>query len=57
MTYMVDPPSGWMYGFPKEVPKEFFEYTLEEKNQWFIDNGYPKEKLGDAAYCRVFPKE
>lgn len=54
MAYMIDPPEGWRYGFPKEVPKGFFDLTLEEKNQWFLDNGYPKERLEDMAYCRVF---
>lgn len=45
---IVDPPSGWKYGFPKRftfkpshpnLPGE--EYDQELK-RWFIDNGYPR---------------
>lgn len=45
---MIDPPSGWKYGFPKAMP-------VDEKDlmKWIVDNGYPQEeidKLGDAFY-------
>lgn len=50
---MVDPPSGWKYGFPKPMPEL---KTEEEKIQWFLDNGYPKELInqGMLEYCRYF---
>lgn len=50
----IDPPSGWKYGFPKEVPDD-----IEDTNQWLIENGYPKEeieKLGEYFYCRYWIK-
>lgn len=49
---MIDPPSGWMYGFPKPIPHE-------EKNvlKWLVDNGYPQreiDKLEDQFMCRYW---
>lgn len=51
---VVDPPSGWKYGFPKEVPLE--ESPCEE---WFLANGYPKELInqGMLKYLRFWYKE
>lgn len=48
MTY--DPPSGWMYGFPKPytpLPGETLEQTL-------LRDGYPQREIdmGGAKYCR-----
>lgn len=45
-----DPPSGWMYGFPKEyapLPGETTEETL-------LRDGYPKILIerGMAKHCR-----
>ena len=50
----VDPPSGWMYGFPKEVPT-----GVVTDDQWFIDNGYPKALVdaGMLKWTRHFTKE
>lgn len=46
----IDPPSGWMYGFPKKfepLPNE----TLEE---WLVRKGYPEEDVSFALkYLRV----
>lgn len=36
----IDPPSGWMYGFPKEFPD-----GVDDVNSWLVDNGYPKEEV------------
>lgn len=47
----VDPPEGWMYGFPKKVD-EAFHNMREDKTQWYIDNGYPKEKVHLLEYTR-----
>ena len=30
---MVDPPSGWRYGFPKRIPREHQNRTIE----WMIE--------------------
>lgn len=50
---IVDPPSGWKYGFPKELPAD-----VEDFVQWLIDNGYPEEDAEfGAKYCRWWEKE
>ena len=49
ITY-IDPPYGWLYGFPKP-------YTPEENEtceQWLVKNGYPQElidKHGSYFHC------
>ena len=49
----VDPPSGWMYGFPKCFPyprPEGFDVL-----KWIIEQGYPQkevDKFGDNFICR-----
>ena len=40
MKTYIDPPSGWKYGFPKELPD-----GVEDINQWLIENGYPKQEI------------
>lgn len=35
---MIDPPSGWRYGFPKRIPREHQHRTIE----WMIEQGYPR---------------
>jgi hypothetical protein len=43
---LIDPESGWKYGFPKEAPEEF--YTLNDDfdmQSWLEDNGYPLGKI------------
>lgn len=47
---MVDPPSGWRYGFPKVWNKK----THPDMSQWLIDNGYPEKevrKSGAGLIC------
>lgn len=56
---IVDPPSGWMYGFPKEFDFKSSgnpETYEDELKQWFLDNGYPKELIenGRLKYCRYW---
>lgn len=53
---MVDPPSGWKYGFPKILPKEATGRNLE----WMVENGYPQfeiDKMKDHFYCRYWEEE
>ena len=40
MSKYIDPPSGWMYGFPKPIP----EY-ISDIRAWLITNGYPEEEI------------
>lgn len=49
---MVDPPSGWKYGFPKV-------FTGEPGNavEWLVANGYPQREVdacGDYFYIRMW---
>lgn len=49
---MIDPPSGWLFGFPKEIPNE-----VENVTEWLVENGYPKAKideLGSNFWCRFW---
>jgi len=53
---MIDPPSGWAFGFPKEIPE-----GITDVKGWLIKNGYPKEKIdlfGNAPFpYRIIYKE
>lgn len=49
---LIDPPSGWLYGFPKpyDNPNEVPMF------EWLIDNGLPHElaELADKYGCRFW---
>lgn len=54
MDVMIDPPSGWMFGFPKRL-------TTSEENpnikSWLLEQGYPQkliDEFGDAFYVRMW---
>lgn len=50
MRKMVDPPSGWLYGFPKEMPPD-----VTDTKAWLIANDYPQEEIdsyGEYFYVR-----
>ncbi len=42
-----DPPSGWQYGFPKEIPDGILGDEILLK-LWLLQQGYP-EKLLELA--------
>lgn len=47
---MIDPPSGWKYGFPKVLPE-----NTKDVLAWLVKNGYPQKEidnLGKHFYCR-----
>ena len=47
---MIDPPSGWKYGFPKAVPDD-----VADTMKWLVENGYPQKEIdscGECFYCR-----
>ena len=53
---MVDPPSGWKYGFPKE----YNPATDGNMTEWIVRQGYPRdemEKLGEHFYVRCWESE
>ena len=49
---MIDPPSGWRYGFPKA-----YDRTTDGDDMvtWLVQEGYPQreiDRLGDHFYVR-----
>jgi hypothetical protein len=44
---MVDPPSGWKYGFPKIMkdPSQYNTHSNGGMNAWLFCNGYPFEEI------------
>ena len=53
--HMIDPPSGWLYGFPKELPED-----VKDTSAWLVENGYPQkeiDKLGEHFYCSHWYRE
>ena len=56
MAIVIDPPQGWLYGFPKEIP----ESKIKNMTEWLIEQGYPEtliEEYGDYFYCRLWEKD
>lgn len=48
----IDPPSGWIYGFPKCIPEN------TNIKQVLLDSGYPKEDIEFAmSYMRVWNED
>lgn len=41
----IDPPQGWQFKFPKQVPSNFEEMSQEEVYRWLIANGYPESEV------------
>ena len=54
---IVDPPSGWLYGFPKECPRELI--SNKDFNKWLVVNGYPQKLIdeGMSKYCRWWEED
>lgn len=53
---MIDPPSGWRYGFPKEYPGTID--TDEELKTWLLAEGYPLHLMDQAVnYSRYWTTE
>ena len=44
--YLIDPPEGWKYEFPKSIMKDDYDKTTNLKD-WCVENGYPKS-LADS---------
>jgi len=52
---MIDPPSGWKYGFPLPLPPQ-----VKDTIPWLLDHGYPQEEVdlcGSHFYCRYWEHE
>jgi hypothetical protein len=39
---LIDPPTGWKYGFPKELPA-----MVHDIDGWLVANGYPQSIIDD----------
>ena len=53
---IIDPPSGWKYGFPKPLPDPPPANTIN----WLIENGYPQAEIdicGKYFNCRYWQEE
>lgn len=46
----IDPPSGWLYGFPLEAPEKILYGT--ELEDWLISKGYPEKLARNVPYVR-----
>lgn len=49
---MVDPPSGWKYGFPKAKPDDATDTIA-----WLLSEGYPQseiDKMGSMFFIRTW---
>ena len=50
---LIDPPSGWRYGFPKAITQEQYK-DITNLKQWCIDNGYPlSEAITYGEYFNI----
>lgn len=52
-----DPPSGWKYGFPKQVPDDIRDGDESTFIQWLVQSGYPKsiiDSLGKHFFLRFW---
>lgn len=51
---MIDPASGWQYGFPKPVPDNYFDADFNCV-EWLVSQGYPRELT--KYHCRFWVEE
>ena len=50
---IIDPPSGWKYGFPKVIPDE-----IENLEEWLFGEGYPFDLIPNALkYSRYWEED
>ena len=61
-VWMVDPDSGWRYGFPKIAPDNIDKN--DDWHAWLLSEGYPQEKIdywlnSSFGYvpCRMWEQE
>ena len=56
-TLIIDPPSGWRYGFPKPVSQEVLD-DPERLAIWLMLQGYPEKEIPLAVkYSRYWEVE
>lgn len=42
---MIDPDSGWKYGFPKPLPSDHMDWGEKQMDEWLVSEGYPRTLL------------
>lgn len=53
MKTWVDPPSGWIFGFPKI----WDDTIMPDLNEWLVSEGYPQEQIDryeENFFCRFW---
>lgn len=45
ISVSVDPPSGWKYGFPRDIDLKTYQSKDSSLRKWLVSNGYPKEEV------------
>jgi hypothetical protein len=58
MATIIDPPSGWMYGFPKPIPED----RKKDVIVWLVEQGYPQSEIDGLGEiftncCRYWEQE
>lgn len=56
---IIDPPSGWQFGFPRPVPDDYFMSGFD-LNNWLISQGYPQsiiDQFPDGLPCRFWEED
>jgi hypothetical protein len=52
----VDPPSGWLFGFPK-----IWDDTINpDLKTWLVNEGYPQKEIdnhGEHFFCRFWEEK
>lgn len=55
---MIDPPTGWRYGFPRAIPPEINFNDEQALKKWLVEVGYPEEEVEFAlTYSRYWKQE
>ena len=52
---LVDPPSGWQFGFPKSIPKD-----VKNLHSWLVEQGYPQrliDEFGEHFWVRFIAED
>ena len=58
MVKMINPPSGWKFGFPKAIPDDVTDGR--PLRAWLVENGYPQERMdsfGDYFHCKHWEED
>jgi hypothetical protein len=61
-SLIIDPPSGWQFGFPKKFTFKPSSNSLSDEDydqefcQWLLDEGYPQSMIdqGMHKWCRYW---